>query len=354
MKSLWKYLRGLLGDEEGMPLHGKIALPIVLVGVVLLSPGWKDAALAYVNRTYGLGLSLDAPWWVGAACVLLGGTVFLIGHLTSSGKFAGQFVAIRHQSFQPLTAPLPPGALPRMMRGRKVVTYDCDQSNFLSLGTFDPVGAVRQQQRMITELAGILKADSSTALGYYGIVHIPLQLLAGCGVSSFPQVALFDLHRETGTWRELQVGAGPNLGVTKARTLDPPHPIACVIRVEVSYAVRPDDVAEVVAGPYRDYSISIGKPGIDKVTHYGQVEEISSAFRKLLDEIHAELPSNVVVHVFYSGPVGLGFTLGRRISRTIHNPVVVYNYTANTKPAYAWSVEVTRESKPEEMVAIYT
>ncbi|WP_246207534.1 SAVED domain-containing protein [Bradyrhizobium rifense] len=173
-------------------------------------------------------------------------------------------------------------------------------------------------------------------------------------MSSFPQVALFDLHRETGTWRELQVGAGLNLGVTRARTIDPPHPIACVIRVEVSYAVRPDHVAEVVAGPYRDYSISIGKPGIDKVTHYGQVEEISSAFRKLLDEIHAELPSNVVVHVFYSGPVGLGFTLGRRISRTIQDPVVVYNYTANTTPAYAWSVEVTRESKPEEMVAIYT
>jgi hypothetical protein len=240
------------------------------------------------------------------------------------------------------------------MRGRKIATYDCDQSNFLSLGAFDPVGAVRQQQRMITEIAGILKADSSAALGYYGIVHIPLQLLAGCGVSSFPQVSLFDLHRETGTWRELQAGTGPELDVRTTRTTDPSHPIACVIRVEVSYAVRPGDVAEVVAGPYRDYSISIGKPGIDKITHYGQVEEISSAFRKVLDEIHGELPSNLVVHVFYSGPVGLGFTLGRRISRTIHNPVAVYNYTANTRPAYAWSVEVTKEGRPEDMVAIYT
>ncbi|MBB4377263.1 SAVED domain-containing protein [Bradyrhizobium sp. SBR1B] len=353
MKAIWDYLKGLFGGEEGMPLHGKIALPLVAVGVALLSPGWKDAGLAYLNKTYGLGLSLDAPWWAGAICIILAVVVFLVGHLTSSRKPAGQFVAIRHQSFQPLTGPLPPEALPRKMRGRKIVTYDCDQSSFLSLGAFDPIGAVRQQQRMITEIAGILKADSSAALGYYGIVHIPLQFLAGCGVSSFPQVTLFDLHRETSTWRELQAGAGPDLAVKTVRTIDPPHPIACVIRVEVSYGVRDEDVAEVVAGPYRDYSISIGKPGIDKVTHYGQVDEISAAFRSVLDEIHGELPSNLVVHLFYSGPVGLGFTLGRRISRTIHNPVVVYNYTANTKPAYAWSVEVTKEGRPEDMVVIY-
>jgi hypothetical protein len=124
----------------------------------------------------------------------------------------------------------------------------------------------------MTEIAGILKADSSAALGYYGIVHIPLQLLAGCGVSSFPQITLFDLHRETSTWRELQTGAGPDLAVTTARTIDPADPIACAIRVSVSYAVRPADVAEVVGGPYREYSISIGKPGIDKVTHsYGDL-----------------------------------------------------------------------------------
>ncbi|WP_316200857.1 MULTISPECIES: SAVED domain-containing protein [unclassified Bradyrhizobium] len=353
MKNLQRFITSLFGGDEGVPLYGKIALPLLLVGVALLSPGWKDAALAYVNKTNGLGLSLDTPWWVGAGCVFLAVAVFLVGHLTTSRKPAGQFVAIRHQSFQPLTSPLPAEALPLKMRGRRVVTYDCDQSNFLSLGVFDPVGAVRQQQRMITEIAGILKADASAALGYYGIVHIPLQFLAGCGVSSFPQVSLFDLHRETGTWRELQGGSGPDLFVKTVRTIDPAHPIACAIRVEVSYAVRAEDVSEVVGSPYRDYSISIGKPGIDKITHYGQVEEISSAFRKILDEIHAELPSNLVVHVFYSGPVGLGFTLGRRISRTIHNPVVVYNYTASTKPAYAWSVEVTKEGRPEEMVAIH-
>ena len=94
--------------------------------------------------------------------------------------------------------------------------------------------------------------------------------------------------------------------------------------------------------------------GIDKITHYGQLEAICIAFRQVLDEIHAELPRNVTVHVFYAGPVSVGFALGRRISRTIHNPVIAYNYTANTNPAYAWGVEVNRDGRPDELVVINT
>ena len=263
-------------------------------------------------------------------------------------------IAVRHQSFQPLTGPLPKDALPLKMRKRRIDTLDCDQSNFLSGGALDPIGAVRQQQRLAFEIAGIIKTDSSAALGYYGIVHIPLQFLAGCSVSTFPKVALFELQRETSTWRELADGDAPDLDVTVSRTIDPPAPIACVVRIAVSYAVGAGEPSEVVGGPYRDYSISIGKPGIDKVTHYSQVDAICRAFRQVLDEIHGELPKNLVVHVFYAGPVSVGFSLGRRISRTIHNPVLVYNYTKSSAPAYAWGVEVTKEGKPEDMVVITT
>jgi hypothetical protein len=39
MKAIWHYLKGLFWGEEGMPLHGKIALPLVAVGVALPCPG---------------------------------------------------------------------------------------------------------------------------------------------------------------------------------------------------------------------------------------------------------------------------------------------------------------------------
>jgi hypothetical protein len=68
-----------------------------------MSPGWRNAVLSYVNRTYGLGLSLDAPWWVGAFFALLGVIVFLVFQVAVSLKSPGRLVAVRHQSFQPLT-----------------------------------------------------------------------------------------------------------------------------------------------------------------------------------------------------------------------------------------------------------
>ncbi len=353
MNWIWHRITGFFGREQDVPLHGKIALPLILVGVGLVNPGWKDAALSFLNGIFGLGLSLDAPWWVGAVLIAAGVGVYAVGELRGT-EDAGRFVAVRHQSFQPLTGPLPKDALPLKMRKRRIDTLDCDQSNFLSGGALDPIGAVRQQQRLAFEIAGIIKTDSSAALGYYGIVHIPLQFLAGCSVSTFPKVALFELQRETSTWRELADGDAPDLDVTVSRTIDPPAPIACVVRIAVSYAVGAGEPSEVVGGPYRDYSISIGKPGIDKVTHYSQVDAICRAFRQVLDEIHGELPKNLVVHVFYAGPVSVGFSLGRRISRTIHNPVLVYNYTKSSTPAYAWGVEVTKEGKPEDMVVITT
>jgi len=66
MTLIWKFFTCLFGREQDVPLYGKIALPLVVVSVALMAPGWRDAALSYLNKTYNLGLSLDAPWWVGA------------------------------------------------------------------------------------------------------------------------------------------------------------------------------------------------------------------------------------------------------------------------------------------------
>jgi hypothetical protein len=350
---IWKFISRLFGREQDMPLHGKIALPLVLVGAALIHPGWMDGLLSYLNKTFNLGLSLDTPWWVGGLVIVLGLIVYFAGEQRDrAGK--GRFVAIRHQSFQPLTGPVTKDSLPRKQRDREIVTLECDQSNFLSGGAFDPIGAVRQQQRLAHDIATVRKTDPTAGLGYYGIVHIPLQFLAGFSVSTFPEVSLFELHRETSTWRELLTSFGPDLDVRLNRVADPPSPIACVVLISVSYAIDAADPSEVVPGPYREYSLSIGKPGIDRVTHYSQIEKLCSNFRTILDEVHEQLPRNLIVHVFYAGPVSVGFSLGRRISRTIHNPVIVYNYTARTTPAYAWGVEVTKDGEPKDMVVITT
>jgi hypothetical protein len=229
---------------------------------------------------------------------------------------------------------------------------DCDQSAFLSGGSVDPVGAVRQQMRMAADLAAVRRADPDTTFGYYGIVHVPLQFLAGCSVSTFPETALFELNRATNRWRELAAGAHPDVGLTVETLAKPADAVAVVIRIAVSYEIPLTDVADVVTGPFDDIRIAIARPRIDAITHYSQIEIIAAAFRSVLDDLHARVAKAQTVHVFYAGPVSLGFSLGRRISRTIHHRVVVYNYTARTNPRYAWGLEVNGDNATPEAVVV--
>jgi hypothetical protein len=328
----------------------------VLPGAAITTPGVKEAIMGCLNKAFALGLSLDVPWYVGPPMMLIGVGVFIFGEhrkeRSGGATSAGSFVALRHQSFEPLAGRLAAEDIPRRLHNRTVKHVDCDQSAFLSGGSFDPVGAVRQQMRMAADLAAVRRADPDTTFGYYGIVHVPLQFLAGCAVSTFPEVALFELDRATNRWRELAVGAQPDVGLTVKTLAKPAGAVAVVVRIAVSYEIPLADVADVVTGPFEDIRIAIAKPRIDAITHYPQIEIIAAAFRGVLDDLHARVAKAQTVHVFYAGPVSLGFSLGRRISHTIHDRVIVYNYTARTNPRYAWGVEVNGGGATPEAVVV--
>ena len=343
--------------ERGIPpAHVTIALAFVLPGAAIICPGIKEALIGYLNKSFALGLSLEAPWYMGLVMMVIGAVIFIYGERRKekprAATSAGSFVALRHQSFEPLAGRLAAEDIPSRLRDRTVKHFDCDQSAFLSGGSVDPVGAVRQQMHMAADLAAVRRADPDAAFGYYGIVHVPLQFLAGCSVSTFPEMAFFELDRVRNRWRELATGDHPDLGLTVDTLARPANAAAVVVRIAVSYEIPRADVADVVTGPFEDIRIAIAKPQIDAITHYAQLEIIAAAFRGVLDDLHARVDKAQAVHVFYAGPVSLGFSIGRRISRTIHHRVIVYNYTARTNPRYAWGVEVNGGSgaAPEAVV----
>jgi hypothetical protein len=316
---MMKLIRRILGKEEpGDPLPGtpyRVAgTALIIGGLAVISPGIRDALLAYANNTYNLGLSLDAPWWIGLILISVGLLLFVLGFVTDrAGTSKGQFVAIRHQ-FQPLAANLPKEAMPRRMQRRKIQVYDCDISSFMNSDPVDPAGAVRLQEKLAQNIAAVRKSDHDAAFGYYGIVHIPFQFLAGCSISTYPEVALFELNRNDNKWSELKSGKGSDLKPTLTRVADPANPVAAVIRIEISYPISSAEPAKIIAGPYREYVLRIENPGIDKVTHYDQIHEIGKLFRQFLDEVHNDMGNDIIVHAFYAGPVSLGFSLGRQIT----------------------------------------
>jgi hypothetical protein len=150
-------LLGLSGrpEQKEVPPHIKIALPLVISGIAIMSPGIKDILMSLLNTRLGLGLSLDTPWYAGGVLAIAGIGVYLYGEhgVRRAREIAaaippGTFVALHHQSFEPPTGRLPDSGIPGRLGRRTIRHVECDQSPFFSGTRPDPGGAVRQQDRV--------------------------------------------------------------------------------------------------------------------------------------------------------------------------------------------------------------
>jgi hypothetical protein len=253
----------------------------------------------------------------------------------------GTFFAIRHQSFGLLTTRISKNYLPAHLQHYEIRHIEFDQSLFFTNGICDITGAVQQNDKLINEFLTLFQSNPESMLGYYGIVHIPLQFCVGYALSTWTKTALFELNRDTHDWYELNSdNDSPNLSLSVKTISRPVNVVAVVIKIAISFDISQSDVDDVVPQPYEDIQIEVETRRIDAITHYSQISEICKAFRKVLDDLHARVDKSIVVHLFYAGPVSLGFSLGRRISRTIHHQVIVYNYTSDTSPRYAWGIKI--------------
>jgi hypothetical protein len=67
-------------ESRGVPpAHVTIALAFVLPGAAITIPGVKEAIIGGLNKAFALGLSLDAPWYIGPPMMLIGVGVFIFG-----------------------------------------------------------------------------------------------------------------------------------------------------------------------------------------------------------------------------------------------------------------------------------
>lgn len=248
-------------------------------------------------------------------------------------------IAIRHQS-QQATSPAFDRINPQDM-GRPVFPIDCDASITYETGVMKgPAVALISQSQLARDVASALQRYPESELAYYGVAHVPLVFHAGATVSNKRTVRLYELARTSGEFLPIEVGDGPDLQISLSDEGGPQDAKHAVIRVAISYPVPMDDVTQVISHPFRAWHLTLGSPKIDVVTHEGQIATLCAHFRQVLDTVHNEMPPDTPLHVFCAGPVSAVFRLGQTISRTIHGPVFVYNYSARESPRYAWAIDV--------------
>jgi hypothetical protein len=254
-------------------------------------------------------------------------------------------VAVRHQSMEPIPERSIQGALASAFAGCELIELVIDQTDlFRNNRLVDPLEAARRQHDLEQRLARLLAEYPHAHVAYHGIAHIPLLFFAGYRLSNRRRVALYDFDRRGGTWDLLHRGgeqpalrvSGLPEGVVTTRG-------DVVVRMSISYRVRPEVVADVIPEPIGELDLALEQPVPDAITSEEHVWVCAGVFRGAMDEIHERFPNARGIHIFYSGPPPLAFACGQHVSKTIHPRLVVYNYVASDVPSYSWGLDLTRD-----------
>lgn len=339
------------GDKKSRVALGGFGSVLAIAGVGIVSPGFKDAVLAALNRRFNLDLYLNAPPWAGGVMIAIGALLLIVaffgqGRLERAlirvfdgrGSSIGTFLAIKHVGFAPSVRDLRADELPADLARRDLQHLSVDLSLELAATPPSLEAALSKQLRLPDQVAALLGVNPTADLGYCGIVQAPFQLLAGHQLASWTRMRSFEWHRHDHCWVPLPPGAGSDLGVS-TRTESVGLGADVAIAVEVSYAIDTAQIAASTPGVGSIVRVAVSAPALDCVTHEGQVAELARQFRAALDGTRT-LAGGANVHVFCTAPMSVGFALGRMVSRTLHPPVRVYAYDRNAAKPYPWGVEI--------------
>jgi nucleoside phosphorylase len=273
----------------------------------------------------------------------------------ASSEQSGSLIAIRHLSMQYIPPQTIIESLPPKFAGHSVTELLIDQTDLYTDGRLtNPLEAAERQANLEHHVDHLLDSHTGTAVGYFGIAHIPLLFYAGCRLTNKRKLHFFELNRYVGRWEYLQGEKEyPEMIIEGLPIQVDDQPGDVLIRISVSNTVRPEEVVEIVPSPIASLHLRIEPPQRDVMVSELQLHDYGAKFRRALDSIHEFLPNRERTHVFYAGPVSLAVYFGQLIIQTIDRRVLVYNYTTMDSPRYSWGLEITAEiDSPDFLVQV--
>jgi hypothetical protein len=326
---------------------GRIAALIATAGIEVLTGSKLEAMLkAGWQKLFHEPLPMpDPPMWVGFLLLATAIGTAIIAHIRqpSADKAVApiRIVAIKHMSLERIAIDLAEEMLPPALYGAKPQTVEIDQTPFYREGVLNVEAAVATQAELPIRIAAMAQAMPDAAFAYMGKAHIPLAILAGHSISTGTKITFFELSRNSmARWLPLSDESGPNLGIQVLPGAQNENAADAIVRVSVSFPVRPEDIWGSAPTLAREWHLTITRPKLDPITTAPQVAELAMRFRSILDDVKANHPLVERIHVFCAAPMSVCFAFGQQITKTIHPTVLVYNFVAFSKPKYPWALVV--------------
>lgn len=253
-----------------------------------------------------------------------------------------KFLAIHHLSLDGRTSVQTSLASAEEFRDYEVDTLELDQTSYFQDGKLtSPNSAFASQEKAIQNLKDKLSNKPDLQLGYFSIAHIPFVVDFGYELQR-QQVNLYELNRFRGQWVPFKEGGEPLrlkeifLANEEAAKRDK----EVVLVIEISSQILNQDVQAVIHSDFCFISLGLEEPRPDAISSISHVWQFSERFRKIINRVKSEFPEVETIHLFYSGPVSLAFSIGQQITKTNDPKFVVYNYSVKDDPHYGWSIEL--------------
>jgi len=337
------------------PIERWIVRSLIGAGIVLITNGvqgfsWLIELFLQIlkiesENRLGKNYSIDTINWTS---VIFGVLLIIFGILLHSfykkaeakaNKPKKLFIAIIHKSIDDCIKPIYSKLDKFLLDEYQIQEIEIDQTMIYKNGTLEyPEASILYQNDILAKIKALTDNNRDFAVAYFGLAHIPLVWYLGNTIADKFEINYYEYNRNSARWYKLERAQleATNFYTIDKRSFESESPNG-IIKIEISYEIENTEIFQVVENHKYFTTIKLNSIALDSIKNLNQIDTLAQSFRNELDRLIND--SNIeYIHIFYAGPVSLGLSLSRKISKRTDPKIIVYNYTRNSSPKYKWAL----------------
>ncbi len=337
------------------PIERWIVRSLIGTGIILITNGlqgfsWIIELFLHIleiesKKRLGENYSIDTINWTS---ISFGVLLIVFGILlhsfykkaeAKSQKPKKLFIAIIHKSIDDYIKPIYSKLDNFSSDEFQIQEIEIDQTMIYKNGTLEyPEASILYQNDILSKIKALTGNNHDCEIGYFGLAHIPLVWHLGNTISDKFEINYFEYNRISSRWYKLERIEDETINFYTADKLNSENESRNgIIKIEISYEIDNIEIFQVVENHKYFTTIKLNSTALDSIKNLNQIDSLSMTFRNEIDKLITDSKIELI-HIFYAGPVSLGLSLSRKISKRTDPNIIVYNYTRNSTPKYKWAL----------------
>jgi len=312
----------------------------------------KEESQQKYGTDYGIGIIEWTTFWIGVCLVVVGFVIYIINKRFERNQIntPNLLIAIIHKSIDDFMTPNFKLVNNGKYEHYQIHTIEINQTKTYKNGNLEyPDYTVFEQDDILTKIKTLVDSNPKNEIAYFGLAHIPLLFFLGSQIADKFKIEFFEYNRETFQWDFLETG-NSNLNISTETIIGEKRNSNAIVLIEISYPIRDELVVEIISEYQAFFKISTDKVGIDSISNFKDITNISLEFRKTIDTIIKQHSNVDTIHIFYAGPPSLAVNLARKISKRTDPNFIVYNYMRAQTPNYKWGIILNSQNDIHNLI----